>query len=218
MNVNSRRPGRQAGFDHFGIEVEDIEAIRARVQDDYPAIELLQRPTSRSYAATSMHDPLGNVFDLSPASMDNRKSIYLELSDDQRSARRISHLFLRTVDPERVARFYADVFELQERAKDAGDPNYYLTDRTVTLVVAPWKISNYSGGGIERPALDHLGFEVESLEAFQTDLERLAASNPRLAPMPTSGRDEREVRMKLLSTCKLGTYHLADPDGVLLDV
>ena len=41
--------------------------------------------------------------------MDNRKSIYLELSDDQRSTRRISHLFLRTVDPERVARFYVDV-------------------------------------------------------------------------------------------------------------
>jgi catechol 2,3-dioxygenase-like lactoylglutathione lyase family enzyme len=198
--------------------VEDIEAIRARVQDDYPSVELAQRPSSRSYAATSMHDPLGNVFDLSPASMDNRKSIHLELSDDRRGTRRISHLFLRTVDPERVARFYVDVFELQEREKEAGDPNYYLTDGTVTLVVAPWSINNYTGGGIERPALDHLGFEVESLEAFQADLERLAASNPSLAPMPTAGRAEREVRMKLLATCKLGAYHLADPDGVLLDV
>src|SRR5215211_6652507 len=83
MNVNPRAPGRQAGFDHFGIEVEDIEEIRARVRDDYPEIELLTRPGSRSYAAVSMHDPMGNIFDLSPASMENRKSIYLDLSDQR---------------------------------------------------------------------------------------------------------------------------------------
>jgi catechol 2,3-dioxygenase-like lactoylglutathione lyase family enzyme len=218
MNVNGRGPGRQAGFDHFGIEVDDIDAIRARVQDDYPQIELLKRPGSRSYAAVSMHDPAGNVFDLSPASMDNRKSIYLDLSESQRHSRRISHLFLRTVDPDAIARFYCDVFGLEEGDRPVGDPSHYLTDGTVTLVIAPWKISSYAGGGIERPALDHLGFEVESLEAFKADVERLAASKPDLAPMPIEGRGEREVRMKLLATCRYGQHQLADPDGVLLDV
>src|SRR5262245_26135524 len=31
MNVNPRMAGRQAGFDHFGIQVEDVETVRERV-------------------------------------------------------------------------------------------------------------------------------------------------------------------------------------------
>jgi catechol 2,3-dioxygenase-like lactoylglutathione lyase family enzyme len=218
MNVNFRSPGRQAGFDHFGIEVDDIEEIRERVRDDYPEVDLLKRPSSRSYAATSMHDPAGNVFDLSPISKENRKGVYLDLADDQRNPRRISHLFLRTVMAPTVARFYQDVFGLQQREKAAGDPNFYLTDGMVTLVVAPWKIADYAGTGIERPALDHLGFEVESVEAFEADAQRLAANSPELAPRPIKAGPEGEARMKLLATCRYGEHRLSDPDGVLLDV
>lgn len=216
MNINPRAPGRQAGFDHFGILVEDVETIRARLQDDYPNIELLQRPSNRPFAGISMHDPAGQVFDLSQDGMENRRGIYVDLTD-QHAPRHISHITLRTVDPLGVARFYRNVFEFQERERAPGDPNYYLTDGTVTLVVAPWRISDFAGSGIERPALDHLGFEVESLEAFQADVERLAASNPALAPTMKRG-PEGEARMRLLSTCCYGQYQLADPDGVLLDV
>ena len=218
MNVNFRSPGRQAGFDHFGIEVDDIEEIRARVRDDYPEVDLLQRPSSRSYAAVSMHDPAGNVFDLSPVSKENRKGVYLDLADEQRNPRHISHLFLRTVMPTSVAQFYQDVFGFQQLEKEPGDPNVYLTDGMVTLVVAPWKIADYAGTGIERPALDHLGFEVESVEAFEADIERLAAANPGLAPRPIKAGPEGEARMKLLASCRYGAHRLSDPDGVLLDV
>jgi catechol 2,3-dioxygenase-like lactoylglutathione lyase family enzyme len=218
MNVNPRGPGRQGGFDHFGFEVDDIDAVRARIADDYPQIELLKRPDGRSFTAFSTHDPAGNVFDLSPASKEGRKSVYLDLARDGQHNRRISHLFLRTVDPDGVARFYQDVFELKAQEKPADDPSYYLTDGTVTLVVAPWRISSYAGSGIERPALDHLGFEVENLAAFQADLQQLIEANPALAPMQVKNRAEGDVRMRLLATCRYGTYHLSDPDGVLLDV
>ncbi|HZT08403.1 MAG TPA: VOC family protein [Chloroflexota bacterium] len=218
MNVNGRSPGRQAGFDHFGIEVDDIEEIRAKVRDDYPDIELLQRPSSRSFAGVSMHDPAGNVFDLSPVSKENRKGVYLDLADDRRNPRHISHLFLRTINAPVVARFYQDVFGFRVGAKDAGDPNVYLTDGTVTLVIAPWRISSYAGTGIERPALDHLGFEVESVEAFESDTRRLTEMNPAIAPRPTKAGAEGEARMKLLATCRFGESRLSDPDGVLLDI
>jgi catechol 2,3-dioxygenase-like lactoylglutathione lyase family enzyme len=218
MNVNYRSPGRQGGFDHFGIEVDDIEEIRARCRDDYPEVDLLQRPVSRSFTSSSMHDPAGNVFDLSPVNKDNRKGIYLELADEERNPRRISHLFLRTMNAPRVAQFYQDVFGFRAREKAAGDPNEYLTDGVITLVVAPWKIADYAGTGIERPALDHLGFEVESVEAVEADLQQLAASNPALAPHPIKAGAEGEARKQLLSTCRFGGYHFADPDGVLLDV
>ena len=41
LNINGRRPGRQAGFDHFGFEVEDVEVVFARLRDKYPTIEVL---------------------------------------------------------------------------------------------------------------------------------------------------------------------------------
>jgi catechol 2,3-dioxygenase-like lactoylglutathione lyase family enzyme len=218
LNVNLRAQGRQGGLDHFGLEVADVEEIRARVQDDYPQIEIVSRGGTRGFAGYGMHDPAGNIFDLSPIDMESKKDEYQGLSEEKRHARRISHLVLRTVDPAAAARFYQTVFEFAPREKDPGDPNYYLTDGTVTLVIAPWKLSDFVGTGQERPALDHLGFEVESLEAFQTDLRDLAERNPALAPMPEKRGGETTVRMQLLAGCRYGAFHLSDPDGVLLDV
>jgi catechol 2,3-dioxygenase-like lactoylglutathione lyase family enzyme len=218
LNVNTRPPGRQAGLDHFGFEVESVEEIEARLQDDYPKIQIAKRPGTRGFAAFSTHDPLGNVFDLSPLDMANKGDLYLDLAEKQRHGRRISHLFLRAVDPEALTRFYQEIYEFQEQPKEAGDPNSYLTDGTLTFVIAPWQITDYNGSGIERPALDHIGFEVESLETFQHDLQQLSADRPELAPPPKKGRGEGDARMNLFAKCKLGTLQLWDPDGVLLDV
>jgi predicted enzyme related to lactoylglutathione lyase len=219
MNINPRAPGRQAGFDHFGLEVDDVEAVFARVRDDYPDVHYLKRPANRPFAGISIHDPAGNVFDLSQAGMENRRGLYTEVAGEgEQNPRHISHFMLRTVDPTTVARFYSDVFGLRPRSKDADDPNYYLTDEVVTLVIAPWRIADYEGSGIERPALDHLGFQVESLEQFQADLAGIASRSPALAPMPTKPGPEGEARQRLLAACRYGEHRLADPDGVLLDV
>ena len=77
---------------------------------------------------------------------------------------------------------------------------------------------DYAGTGIERPALDHIGFEVESLEAFLADLKRLRAARPDPFPPSTQTAGEGESRLELLATCQHGQYQLADPDNVLLDV
>jgi hypothetical protein len=100
--------------------------------------------------------------------------------------------------------------------KPAGDPNHYLSDGKVTLAVMPWKISDFYGSGIERPALDHIGFKVESMSAFKADLEKnshLFVKEDRPEKNP-----ERDVRQKLLSSCCFGQVQIADPDGVLIDV
>lgn len=219
LNINPRAPGRQAGFDHFGFEVDDVEEVFARVKDDYPSVNYLRRPANRPFAGISMHDPAGNVFDLSQQGMENRGGVYAENAGagDQRP-RHISHFMLRTVDPVGVARFYSDVLGLRPSEKAADDPNHYLTDGVVTLVVAPWRIADYEGTGIERPALDHLGFKVESLAQFQEDVAGLAGRNPHLAPRAIKAGGEGEARQRLLSGCRHGEYRLADPDGVLLDV
>src|SRR5258708_6134973 len=67
MNLNPRAAGRQAGFDHFGIQVEDIEVVRERVAKSFPSIEIVKRPSNRPFASFGMHDPAGTYFDLSQA-------------------------------------------------------------------------------------------------------------------------------------------------------
>jgi catechol 2,3-dioxygenase-like lactoylglutathione lyase family enzyme len=219
LNINGRASGRQAGFDHFGFEVDDVQEIAARLEREYPEIELLKRPSNRPFAGISTHDPAGNVFDLSQVSMENRRGLYAEAGNSGSShPRRVAHFQVRSVHPERLAEFYTRIYDLEIVDRAADDQNFYLTDGVVTLVIAPWRISNYAGSGIERPAPEHIGFHVESLERFKSDLDEMVERNPALAPAPLGGSAEGDARLKLFETCRYGELHFADPDGVLLDV
>lgn len=216
LNINPRRAGRQAGFDHFGVEVEDVETVFGRLREKYPAVRVLKRPGNRPFAGLSTHDPAGNVFDLSQKGMENRTDVYED--GDWQQARHIHHFALRAVMAEALAQFYLDVFELRALEKPAGDKNFYLSDGRVTLMIVPWEITAYQGSGIERPALDHLGFKVESVETFTAGLTALAGRNPHLSPRPVGAGPEGAARLKLFAQCPFGKHHLADPDGVLIDV
>jgi catechol 2,3-dioxygenase-like lactoylglutathione lyase family enzyme len=216
LNLNPRAPGRQAGFDHFGFEVQDVELVFSRLKDKYPKVQVLKRPSNRPFAGISTHDPAGNVFDLSQHGMENRTDLYVE-KDEQRT-RRISHFALRVMRPDEIGEFYRTVFDLTELEKPAGDPNHYLSDGKVTLAVMPWQITDFFGSGIERPALDHIGFKVDSMSAFKADLEKHAQSySPPKDDRPEKN-PEREVRRKLFAKCCFGQFQMADPDGVLIDV
>jgi predicted enzyme related to lactoylglutathione lyase len=218
LNLNPRAPGRQAGFDHFGFEIDDVDTVQRRLREAYPTVNLLKRPSNRPFAGLSTHDPAGNVFDLSQRGMENRGDVYAAETDARPAGARISHFVLRVMDPPGIARFYQDVFELQPQDRDSADANWYLTDGKVTLVIAPWNIMDYAGSGIERPALDHLGFAVPDLGRFREELEAMVRRNPALAPGWLGVGPESEVRLGLLRKCKRGQYQLADPDGVLIDV
>ncbi len=217
LNINPRRAGRTAGLDHFGLEVEDVDAVRARLRERYPRVQVLARPSTRPFAGISTHDPDGNVFDLSQRSMGNRASVYVEAEREQ--ARTISHIAIRTLNPEATATFYADVFGLEPLARKAGDANYTVGDGRVALVLMPWSILDYQGGGIARPGPDHLGFRVDSLAALKEHVARVGDNNPHLRPLPVGTGPEGQARLELFaSSCPHGHWHLADPDGVLIDV
>ncbi len=216
INVNPRVPGRQGGFDHFGFEVDSVEEVESRLQQSYPGIELAKRPGGRPFAGLSMHDPVGNVFDLSQVEMANRASLYVD--EITENPTRVDHVVLRVVDAASAARFYTGVFDLDEIEKGPTDPNYYLTDSRVVFIIAPWRIGDYEGGGIERPALEHIGFRVESIDSVLSDLEEMVRRDPELAPKPWKAGSEGEVRVRQLAQCTRGQYQLCDPDGVLIDL
>jgi predicted enzyme related to lactoylglutathione lyase len=212
MNINPRVCGRQAGLDHFGIQVEDVELVRSRVAKKWPHIEITQRPSNRPFAGLGIHDPIGTYFDLSQKGMTNRAFVYEKPAWEQ--DRVFTHFALRTIEPERLAEFYGEVFELNVTSENGS---FKLSDGRISLVIIPWRLSDYNGSGIERPAMDHLGFEVESLEAFRADLKRITR-NPDLHPKSFEFSDEGAVRKKLFERTNLGDEYMADLDGVLLAI
>ena len=117
-----------------------------------------------------------------------------------------------------MAEFYRDVFELAVANKAEGDPNHYLTDGHVTLVIMPWDITDYEGTGIITQGMDHIGFKVEDVEAVKTDVARIAADNPRLAPAPFTGVEGEALARLFDRSCPLGHHPMADCDGTLIDI
>jgi catechol 2,3-dioxygenase-like lactoylglutathione lyase family enzyme len=184
----------------------------------YPMVKWLKRPSNRPFAGITTHDPDGNVFDISQQDMSNRRDVYVE-NDGRLNARYIDHFAMRTMRPEAMAEFYARVFELKLANRKEGDPNYCLSDGHMTLVVMPWDITDYDGTGIIVSGMDHIGFKVDDIAACRDDIARIAAENPRLAPEPVGSGPEGQALEKLFRrSCPFGEYHLADPDGVLIDV
>ncbi|MCY4582895.1 MAG: hypothetical protein OXE50_08905 [Chloroflexi bacterium] len=218
LNFNQRSPGRQAGLDHWGFDVDDLDAVKVRLGESYPSVELLQRPPTRPYATLGSHDTDGNYFDLSTKKQTNRTGVYAEQEVVERRPRHIDHVVLRTMHASELAKFYMDVYELSWAKEPTGGPTYHLTDGTTTFVITQWRINDFEGGGIARPALDHIGFRVESLETFEKDLEALKEERPQFAPKAWRASDEQEARLGLLRKCEYGTFQLWDPQGVLIDV
>jgi catechol 2,3-dioxygenase-like lactoylglutathione lyase family enzyme len=216
VTVIGRKPGYVPGLHHFGIDVDDVEEACARIQGKYPAVAVLKRPSNRPFATFGAHDPEGNYFDLTQEGMENRRDVYVEPGREQ--PRRIHHLKLRVMNPALIASFYRDLFGLKEEEKALEDPNYYLTDGKVTLIVAPWKMSDYEGAGIDRPGLEHVGFKVESVEAVKKELAALRESDPDMRERTISSRDEAERRLSLIASCRYGDHQFSDPDGVFIDI
>jgi len=216
MTLIPRRAGRKAGLDHFGIEVEDLDKVRDKVARKYPDIEIVKRPGNRPFASYSAHDPAGNYFDLSQPGHENRAEVYAKGEWKQDTT--ISHFALRAREAERVATFYADVFELEARNVPSEEGAYHLTDGRVTLSILPWKISAFNGAGIEQPAMDHIGFRTPDLNAFKANVEKVVKTNMYLAPTPIDFDSEGAARLALLKKCPHGSHQLADPDGTLIDV
>jgi glyoxylase I family protein len=128
---------------------------------------------------------------------------------------KIKHIALSTQDPEKTARFYADVFGMKQigRVEHATVSGYFLTDGDLNLAVLKFK--NDAVAGVERGkdfcGIHHIGFQVESLEAIA---ERLAAAGSERRDdvndaLGVGRSSERRANVEV---------KYSGPDGVMLDV
>lgn len=212
-----RPPGYPGGIDHFGIEVDDLDTVFGRMKERYPKVRHVKRPENRPFASYSSHDPEGHLFDLTQPGMQNIRGVWSEEGREQ--DRFMKHLTIRCIDPAAVARFYVDVFEFKEEEKALEDPNFYLSDGKVTLVLTPWSIEDYHDAEHRGPGFDHVGFKVENVEAVKNDLEVMSNVDPEwLAPRSASVILEHKVVLGLLESCRYGQHQLPDPEGNYIDV
>ncbi len=224
VTVIGRKPGYVPGLHHFGVDVDDVDEAIRRIKKNYPDVAVLKRPSNRPFASYGAHDPEGNYFDLTQEGMDNRRDVYAvrpgspQGEQQREQPRRIHHIKLRVMKPTVVAAFYRDLFDLKEEEKAPEDPNFYLTDDKVTLIIAPWKMSDFEGAGIDRPGIEHVGFKVESVQAVKKELAALRESDPEMRERIVSEPKEGERRLSLIATCRHGQHQFSDPDGVFIDI
>lgn len=111
---------------------------------------------------------------------------------------KIRHLAIITLDPERLARFYEQTFEMTRLpAKGAsGSKAIYMTDGYITLAL----LENKSEG--KPSGLNHFGFEVEDHEEITTRLVKGGVKAPAKRP---ADRPYAETRA-------------TDPDGNNFDI
>lgn len=218
LNINPRKPGRPGGLDHFGIEVDLAAEILDKLQSRYPSAHSIKRPGNRPFAGITANDPDGNIFDLSQRNMENRSHVYADSLGAQ-NARYISHVALRTMHPDEMARFYCDVFGLVEQNAASDDTNHYLSDGRVTLCIIPYDIRNYSGQSILPTGMDHVGFTVENLAAFKEDLDNLIGGNPVMtSPIVGYGKEGSERMALLKRQCPWANMFISDPDYTMVAI
>lgn len=219
LNINPRLSGHPAQLDHFGIEVDDIALAIARLSESYPAIEWLERPGAEPVTSISTHDPDGNVFSLWQTGTEKCDEFY-EV-EGWACDRVIDHIALRVLHPEQVAEFYVKIFELSPLDEPPKGNNFYLTDGHLTLVIIPWRMSDFGETGISARGMDHIGFRVESIAQLKADMDQVTEKNYRFRPSNTvvgRGKEGAGRLAMFQKACPLGCHHMADSDGLLIDV
>lgn len=234
LNLRPRLAGHRVGLDHFGIEVDHMDAIFDKLKTDYPSIGWMAQPEDGANGDYFSHDPAGNIFALSqgPAekllSDDRPKdrvptTNFARWSEVNPSGRYIHHYAIRTRKLDECAHFYEDIFGFSHRGPTADDPNHYLSDGRLTLMLIPWSIQDYGGISVTGRGPDHVGFKVEDAAAVQAEIEGLSTHfAPGNAPMwllsvRNRNTDENNIRAEMIAkSCPISQFQFSDKDGVFV--
>lgn len=108
---------------------------------------------------------------------------------------KIRHLAIKTADPERLAKFYEEAFEMEVQHR-MNSGTIFMTDGYITLALLPCRIGNAA------PGINHFGFQVEDSRATVEKISTLGVPSPGERPDTTPYAEIRAI----------------DPDGNLFDI
>jgi catechol 2,3-dioxygenase-like lactoylglutathione lyase family enzyme len=213
LAVLRRRPGFHAALDHFGFEVDDVGTILEKLKNKYPKVLVTKGLEQVAFAVFRSHDPAGTQFDISWKQHPKVQEGYRD--DGWQQDRQINHIAIRSSDPEQVAEFYHEVFDLKEGENLFDEDALSVTDGTVDLIIR--RTSNHSYMSM-REGIDHFGYAVESIEQVKNDVAEFGSTHPEAAPKELAGGVFGHITQEDIDGCKIGEYAIADPDGLLVDL
>ncbi len=231
FNLRPRLPGHRGGLDHFGIEVDNLQQTLDRLRADYPSIGWTGNPPNHPCAALMSHDPAGSIFALTERKSgtpetDSTRSPpvnFARWSKADPNGRTLHHYAIRTRKLEECADFYEDMFGLDHSRGADGDPNHYLSDGTVTLVLIPWSIQDYAEISVTGRGPEFIGFKVEDAETVRNEIEgfysQFAAGQAPIWLLTGISRttNESQIRAAMIDrSCPVSRYRFTDRDGVFV--
>ena len=90
-------------------------------------------------------------------------------------ASKIRHIALRAQDPAKLAKFYADVFEMEVIGRNEATGSVFMTDGYMNLAILKERHEM-------PPGLNHFGFQVEDMDAVAEKLEGAGVRGPQVRP------------------------------------
>ena len=93
---------------------------------------------------------------------------------------RIKHIAIRTHDVEKTAAFYREAFGLTQVG--AGQSGVYLSDGYLNIAIL--KLRPAIEGELLKLGVDHVGFQVENVEATVAHIQRLGGKSLTSSPCP----------------------------------
>ena len=113
---------------------------------------------------------------------------------------KIRHIAIMSRDPDSLAKFYIETFEMEELNRSPGRnglPAIYLTDGYINLALLPCTLQGESTAG-----LNHFGFQVDDVEDMSARLVAAGVEEPKERP----------------SSRLYAEHRAADPQGNLFDL
>jgi methylmalonyl-CoA/ethylmalonyl-CoA epimerase len=121
---------------------------------------------------------------------------------------KLRHIALAVPDPEKAAKFYSEVFDMQivEPTESPLASGYYLTDGTICLALLNYKTDEAAGKdrGKNWVGTHHFGFWCDDLEAQRQAIE--ARGGTFFLDLP---HDKKSLYYEM---------KFRDPDGVIFDI
>lgn len=188
-------PRTEVGFNHIGIRVDDIEAVKNKYLKLYPRRPVVPEPADIHHGVLRIHDPDGNPVSLSEQPFGVK---------GERRCPGIRHIAYNAMDPEGMREFYFHLFGFEELTsglsyRQAGRLNRFVGDGSTNLAIHPFYDPTAVGHEMKF-GINHLGFLVSDLRAIMDELSSVV----RIQKRP----DDRPF----------AEFRFTDPEGNRLDL
>ncbi|MBM4261836.1 MAG: VOC family protein [Deltaproteobacteria bacterium] len=168
------------GLHHIGLQVEDLEATKARFLKFNPRGMIIQEANDLQHGQLRLHDPECRPVTISTTSFGVPTS-------KEKKFPRIRHIAYNALDPEVMLQFYSQVLGLREvpssyLRRQQGLGNRFCGDGKTNLAIHPF----YSPveGHEAKYGINHVGFLTNTMQATMAELSSVLKIAPRPSTRP----------------------------------